>query len=153
MPTTFRPEELDNLKKALAIAEKDIRYEARVFWIQLVMGLLFAAAAFYALSIAQESRDAFNNAVQESLQDHKVALVVDRILQIKIEFLRSEFSSSSSSLLLAVAAGALIGGAVVRRSRRSQNHAHLLVLRYLLESQTESPNKPLNADAGDAGAG
>jgi hypothetical protein len=152
MPTPFSPEEIENLKKAISNLEKEIRHEAKFFWLQLLLGLLIAVSAFYSFSRAEESAEAFDNFVQESFQESNAALIVDQILQIKVGFLRAEFTSSFYSLMLAVGAGVLLGGAIGRRSRRSQSHAQFLLLKHLLETHIEPANKALKKDTGDVSA-
>ena len=152
MPVTLRPEEIEGLKKAIASLEKEIRLESKAFWVQLLMALLLVVYVFYSISLSQEYEEGFNNLVQESFQDDKEILMIDHILQIKVEMLRGEFRTSANALLFAVVAGMLIGGAFLQRSRWSRNHAQILLLAKLLETHAEPPNKSLKKDTGSAGA-
>jgi hypothetical protein len=152
MHITLRPEEIGHLKKAIASLEKEIRFESKAFWIQLLMGLLLVVSAHYSMLLSQEYEEDFNNLVQESFQDDKEVLMVDHILQIKVEMLRGEFRTSANALLFAVFAGIVIAGAFVQRFRWSRNHTLVLLLEKLLDSHVEPPYKPFNQDTGDAGA-
>lgn len=152
MSPTLRPKEIVDLEKAIASLEKEIRFESKAFWIQLLMGLLLVFCAYYSISLSQEYEEKFNNVVQESFQDDKEVLMIDHILRIKVEMLRGEFRTSANALLFAVFAGVVTAGAFVQRSRWSRNHSLVLLLAKLLESHVEPPNKPFKPDAGDAGA-
>jgi hypothetical protein len=122
-------------------------------WLFLVVALLFMAGGLYSSSKAEHFKDAFDNLVQESLQEHEEAILIDKVLQVKVDLLRAEFIHSRNSMDFAVGAGLFFAAALFLFARRHRDRSQVLLLRVLLEERGGTPNKSSNSDAGEAGAG
>ena len=153
MRSALSQEDQENLNKALRIYEKEARYEPMYRWLFLVVALLLMAGGLYSSSRAEHFSDAFDNSVHESLQEHEEAILIDKILQVKVDLLRAEFIHSRNSLDFAVGAALFFAAALFLFARRHIDRSQVLLLKALLEEQGRTPNKSSNTDAGEAGAG
>ena len=153
MHTTLTEKDVIHLKKTIARLEKNIRGWPKVRWFLLLFGLICFALGLYRFLQLEELRSALETVSDGALKNNELAALIENILRPRVELLNAELNLGFSSILYFIVSGMLFGATVAYWNRMSTDLAQVVLLRTLIESPNESPNKSLNTEAGDAGSG
>jgi hypothetical protein len=153
MSSQLTESQLHELQRTLDLIHKDIRFWPRFRWISLTLAILSFFASVYAFLQVETMREAFMVATETSLDNHKAATLVNSLINVKAQLLRSELQLYVGGAISGILGGTLLVHVLIQWKGNAFQASQAVLLQALLESQVETPNKSFNTDASDAGAG